>query len=62
MEFDHPTVGLTRMAGSPISYSKTPPKLIGSVAQFGQNTEEVLQELGGYSWEEIGKLREEGVV
>ena len=30
--------------------------------EFGQHTEEVLVEIGGYSWEEITKLREGEII
>ena len=33
-----------------------------SSPEFGQHTEEVLTEVLGYSWEEIGRLREEEVI
>jgi len=30
--------------------------------QFGQHTEEILLDVGGYSWEEISDLRKHGVI
>ena len=48
-----------KVVGSPIALSEHPAKVGGTVPELGQHTEEVLLELG-YSWEEIGALREAG--
>jgi len=60
-ELDHPVAGKVLVTGTPVSINgeveleaKMPP-------EHGANTEEVLLELG-YSWEEIGSLRESGAV
>jgi CoA:oxalate CoA-transferase len=47
--------------GIPVKLSKTPGRVTKLAPELGQHTEEVLQEVLGMSWEEIGQLREEGV-
>lgn len=61
-EFDHPSYGRIRVMGIPIRFSRTPCKLRLPAPELGQHTEEVLLEIGEYSWEEIEKLREEEVI
>ena len=48
-----------KVVGSPITLSDHPAKVGGMVPELGQHTEEVLLELG-YSWEDIGELRDAG--
>jgi crotonobetainyl-CoA:carnitine CoA-transferase CaiB-like acyl-CoA transferase len=60
-EVDHPDLGRTRVVGFPVRFSRTPAQIPRVAPQFGQHTEEVLQELG-YSWEDIAQFRAEGVV
>jgi len=62
IEFDHPAAGPVKLAGYPIRFSDTPAHIAREAPEFGQHTEEVLQELAGLSWEEIGALRAEGVI
>ena len=59
---EHPTLGSTWTTGVPVKFSKTP-SVVGSPApECGQHTEEVLQEVAGYSWREITRLKEDGVI
>ena len=46
-----------RVVGSPIKMSDTPTSPSASAPELGQHTEEILIELG-YSWEQIGELRD----
>ena len=46
-----------RVVGSPIKISDTPTSHSPSAPELGQHTEEVLLELG-YTWEQIGELRD----
>jgi CoA:oxalate CoA-transferase len=63
IEYDFPTLGgVTKTVGYPVKFSKTPAAIQGPAPEFGQHTEEVLLELGGYSWEEISQLKDEGVL
>jgi crotonobetainyl-CoA:carnitine CoA-transferase CaiB-like acyl-CoA transferase len=61
-EVDHPTLGKTKMVGFPLKFNKTPAQVSKSAPIFGQHTEEVLMDLLGYSWEDMGKLREQEVI
>lgn len=61
-DFDHPSFGAIKLVGIPFHFSETPGALRLPAPEFGQHTEEVLLEIGGYSWEEIEKLRIEEVI
>jgi len=60
--FDHPTFGPTPMMGIPVRMSATPGAIRLPAPELGQHTEEILVELLGYTWEEIGRLREAEVI
>lgn len=62
VEFDHPTGGRVKVMGYPWRFSETPAAIAREAPEFGQHTEEVLNEMLGLSWEEIAALREQGVV
>ena len=62
IDYVHDTLGPVKVPGLPIALSKTPGVIKSEAPEFGQHTEEVLLELGGYDWEEIGQLREEEVI
>lgn len=62
IDFDHPTFGRIKVVGYPIKFSATPARVRCASPEHGQHTEEVLIELLGYSWEDIPKLRDEGVI
>ncbi len=62
VDFDHPTAGPVKLVGIPVRLSKTPGKLRIGAPEFGQHTEEVLLEVGGYSWEEIAELKSQEVI
>ncbi|MGH8013283.1 MAG: CoA transferase, partial [Candidatus Binataceae bacterium] len=57
LELEHPAAGKMTVTGCPVSFNGEIETKAGPVAEHGQHTEEVLLELG-YSWEEIGALRE----
>lgn len=61
-DYDHPVLGQVKLVGPPVQFSATPARVSSPAPELGQHTEEVLQELGGYSWEEIARLREAGVI
>jgi len=48
-----------RVVGSPIMLSESPAQVAAAAPELGQHTEEVLLELG-YSWDDIGELRDAG--
>ncbi|MFC1886526.1 CoA transferase, partial [Thermodesulfobacteriota bacterium] len=62
IECDHALVGPVKVPGIPIQLSETPGKVNCEAPEFGQHTEEVLIEIGGYTWEEIEQLRDEKVI
>jgi crotonobetainyl-CoA:carnitine CoA-transferase CaiB-like acyl-CoA transferase len=57
----HPVVGKARLLNSPVQFTDTPAKITGAAPQLGAHTEEVLL-AAGYTWEQLAKLKEEGVV
>ena len=50
-----------KMLGIPVKLSKTPGRIKGAAPEFGQDTEDVLLE-AGYTWDQIGAMRESGVL
>ena len=61
VEVPHPTRGTFKTVSSPIRLSDSPVEIVHSPL-LGEHTEEVLGELLGYSKEQVGQLRDEGVV
>jgi crotonobetainyl-CoA:carnitine CoA-transferase CaiB-like acyl-CoA transferase len=61
-EFQHPVWGPVKVVGSPVRFSKTPAAVQREAPEFGQHTEEILNEILGYSWDEITKLKDEEVI
>ena len=59
--FDHPTYGSIELVANPIKLSKCPAAVKMPSPGFGQHTEEVLLEYG-YTWEDISRFKEEGVI
>jgi crotonobetainyl-CoA:carnitine CoA-transferase CaiB-like acyl-CoA transferase len=51
-----------RVRGLPIGLSKTPGRVETLGPELGQDTELLLSELLGYSWEEIGELKSQKVI
>jgi len=60
-ELDHPVAGRVLVTGTPVSINGQVEMEAKMPPEHGQHTEEVLLELG-YSWEEIGSLRDNGAV
>ncbi|MBM3133184.1 MAG: CoA transferase [Chloroflexi bacterium] len=60
--FDHPVFGPIKTVGFPLGFSQTPCSIRREAPELGQHTEEILTELLGYSWDEIGKLKEDGAI
>lgn len=58
----HSTFGPMKVLGSPVQFSKTPAVIRAEAPQFGQHTEEILREVGGYTWQEITQFKEEEVI
>jgi CoA:oxalate CoA-transferase len=57
LDYNHQVLGPIKVIGLPVSLSKTPGEVTAEAPEFGQHTEEVLIELGGYTWDEITELR-----
>jgi len=56
-----PVLGKIKIPGYPASFSGSRVETKTAVPDLGEHTEEVLVKLGGFSLEEISKLRDEGV-
>lgn len=61
VEVPHPHFGKIGMVGIPVLLSETPGRVQGPAPELGQNTEEVLLDLG-YTWEQIETLRIDEVI
>jgi crotonobetainyl-CoA:carnitine CoA-transferase CaiB-like acyl-CoA transferase len=62
VDYEHPEIGKTKLVGVPIILSKTPGNPRGRAPELGENTEMVLTELLGYSWDDVARLRQSGVI
>ena len=62
VDYDHPTRGTIRIPGFPVRFSKTQVRNNLRAPKLGEHTDSVLRELGGYSTEEIARLREKGAI
>ena len=62
VDFDHPVHGGTRYVGVPVRLSETPGSIRAAAPEHGQHTELLLTELLGYGWDEVGALRDKGVI
>lgn len=62
VEWDHPTLGRIKFPGFPVHFSQTPASLRLPAPEFGQHTEEVLMEVAGYTWDDLGQLKAEGAI
>jgi crotonobetainyl-CoA:carnitine CoA-transferase CaiB-like acyl-CoA transferase len=61
-DYLHPVLGNVKMLSCPVTFSQTPASVRFPAPEFGQHTEEVLNELLGYSWEKIIELKDEEVI
>ncbi|MGA2670229.1 MAG: CoA transferase [Dehalococcoidia bacterium] len=59
--FNHPSYGAIELVSNPVKLSKTPGSIRAPAPEFSQHTEEILLELG-YSWDDIGILKEQKVI
>jgi formyl-CoA transferase len=60
-EVDYGKGAKMKMVNTPVNFHGKPASIKGPAPELGQHTEEVLLELG-YDWEEIGTLKEDGVI
>jgi crotonobetainyl-CoA:carnitine CoA-transferase CaiB-like acyl-CoA transferase len=61
-DFDHPRFGMTKVVGMPLRLRETPGSVRLPAPEFGEHTEDVLVNLLGYSWEQVGELKEKEVI
>ncbi len=61
ISYEHPVYGTIEGVANPVKLSKSPESVRMPAPEFSQHTEEVLIELG-YSWEEISKFKDDGVI
>ncbi len=62
VEYQHRTIGPLKIVGVPFQLSETPGDPRAPAPELGEHTEEVLLEIGGYTWEDIEKLKDEEVI
>ena len=62
IDLDHPVFGKIKFPGYPASFSESSTNTISPAPELGEHTDDVLSEIGGYTKEEIAKLRDEGVI
>ncbi len=59
---EHPSLGPLEMLNLPVGFSRTPAAITHTAPEFGQHTEQVLVEELGYTWEQVGVLKEDEVI
>ena len=62
VDFDHPVLGPTKWTQTPVTYSKTPLSTRKMAPAHGENTEEILIDLLGYTWDDLVALKDKGVI
>jgi len=61
-DFEHPSFGPMQMIGMPFRLRETPGSVRRVAPEFGQHTEEILTEVLGYTWDDIGRLKDAEVI
>jgi crotonobetainyl-CoA:carnitine CoA-transferase CaiB-like acyl-CoA transferase len=62
MDFDHPVLGKTKYLQTPVGYSATPLSTRHPAPALGENTEEIIIDVLGRTWEDIAQLQDAGVI
>ncbi|UCD98360.1 MAG: CoA transferase [Chloroflexota bacterium] len=62
IELEHPTAGWMSFPGYPYKFSDTPAQAFRPPPLLGEHNQEILEELLGYSQEDIKELHERGVI
>ena len=60
-KIEHPKAGEIEVVDTPVKFSRARVGVRGPAPELGQHTEEILLE-AGYGWDEIGRLRDDGVI
>ncbi len=61
IDIDHTVLGRRKVVGFPLEFTETPMTFRRIAPELGEHTEEVLLSLG-YSWDDIGRLKDAGVI
>ncbi len=61
-DYEHPALGNIQVIGSPWKFSETPVSIRRCAPEMGEHTEEILIEVGGYTWEDIIRFQEAGAI
>ena len=62
IELEDPDLGMIKYAGNPIKLSETPAQFLSRAPRLGENTDEVLSNIIGYSKDRIVKMREDKAI
>jgi len=62
IDYNHKDLGPIKGMGVPVQFSETPGNVKLEAPKFGEHTEMVLLEVGGYTWEEIAALKDKDVI
>ncbi len=62
IDYHHPLLGDIKVFGFPWQFSRTPAERTRPAPEVGQHNEEILTEICGYTWDDIGRFQEEGVI
>ncbi|MCI0437564.1 MAG: CoA transferase [Chloroflexi bacterium] len=62
VDFDHPVIGPSKWLQTPVTYSKTPVTTRKMAPAHGEDTEDILINMLGYTWDDIASLQEAGVI
>jgi crotonobetainyl-CoA:carnitine CoA-transferase CaiB-like acyl-CoA transferase len=55
------TLGTIKLVGQPFTLSRTPSRMVSGAPEFGEQTDEILHEIG-YAQEEIAQFRKAGAI
>ena len=62
VQYNHPAIGLSNWLQTPVNYSNTPLSTMKMAPALGENTEETLVDLLGYTWDDIVALKDKNVI